>query len=107
MFNVSKQRQSLKYWIHKRFWKFHVSFLINMRVIKTRMDTFDFVNDPITAAQVKTLACLLGDQWSKKARYGFLVIAGRFVGRVGHRPNRGTGQDVRDADGGRKICSAA
>lgn len=83
MFNVSEQRRALKYWVHKRFWKFHVSFLINTRFAKTRMDTFDFVNDPITAAQVKTLACLLGDQWSKKARYGFLVIAGRFADEWG------------------------
>jgi hypothetical protein len=47
------------------------------------MDTFDFSNDPITAAQVKTLASLLGEQWSEKARDGFLVISGRFVDDVG------------------------
>src|SRR5689334_18185747 len=47
------------------------------------MDTFDFVNDPIAAAQVETLAALLGDQWSKKARCGFLVAAGRFVEEMG------------------------
>ncbi len=43
------------------------------------METFDFINDPITAAQVKTLASLLGEQWSEKARDGFLVASGRFV----------------------------
>jgi hypothetical protein len=83
MFDVSKQRRSLKYWMHKRFWKFHVSLLINVRFSKTRMDTFDYVNDPIAAAQVRTLAALLGDQWSKKTRYGFLVAAGRFVDEWG------------------------
>jgi hypothetical protein len=47
------------------------------------MDTFDFENDPITAAQVETLAGLLRDQWSEKARNGFLVISGRFVDHMG------------------------
>ena len=47
------------------------------------MDTFDFENDPITAAQVATLAGLLRDQWSEKARNGFLVISGRFVDHMG------------------------
>jgi hypothetical protein len=47
------------------------------------VDTFDYVNDPITAGQVQTLAALLGDQWSDKARDGFLVISGRFVDEWG------------------------
>lgn len=47
------------------------------------MDTFDFTNDPITSAQVQTLASLLGEQWSEKARDGFLVTSGRFVDDVG------------------------
>ena len=47
------------------------------------MDSFDFVNDPITAAQVETLASLLGEEWSERARDGFLVIAGRFVDEMG------------------------
>jgi hypothetical protein len=47
------------------------------------MDTFDFINDPITAAQVQTLASLLGEQWSEKARDGFLITSGRFVDDVG------------------------
>lgn len=47
------------------------------------MDTFDFVNDPITAAQVETLASLLGEEWSEEARDGFLVISGRFVDYTG------------------------
>lgn len=48
------------------------------------MDTFDFVNDPITAAQVEIITGLLGDQWSEKARDGFLVISGRFVDSMGN-----------------------
>jgi hypothetical protein len=48
------------------------------------MDTFDFVNDPITAAQVEIVTGLLGDQWSEKARDGFLVISGRFVDSMGN-----------------------
>lgn len=48
------------------------------------MDTFDYVNDPITAAQMETLANLLGDQWSDKARDGFLVTSGRFVDHMGN-----------------------
>lgn len=83
MFDVSVQRRSLKYSMHKCFWKFHVSLMINMKFGETCMDTFDFVNDPIAAAQVQTLAFLLGDQWSEKARDGFLVIAGRFVDEWG------------------------
>jgi len=47
------------------------------------MHTFDFTNDPITAGQVEKLALLLGDQWSTKARDGFLVISGRFVDSIG------------------------
>jgi hypothetical protein len=47
------------------------------------VDAFDYVNDPITAGQVQTLATLLGDQWSDKARDGFLVISGRFVDEWG------------------------
>jgi hypothetical protein len=43
------------------------------------MDTFDFTDDPITAAQIQTLVSLLGEQWSEKARDGFLVTSGRFV----------------------------
>ncbi|HEX4809462.1 MAG TPA: hypothetical protein VH325_11060 [Bryobacteraceae bacterium] len=47
------------------------------------MDTFDFVDDPITAAQVETLASLLGEEWTEEARDGFLVISGRFVDYTG------------------------
>lgn len=47
------------------------------------MDTFDFTNDPLTAAQVETLVSLLGEQWSEKARNGFLVTSGRFVDEFG------------------------
>jgi hypothetical protein len=47
------------------------------------MDTFDFVNDPITAAQVEVLASLLSEEWSEEARDGFLVISGRFVDEFG------------------------
>jgi hypothetical protein len=47
------------------------------------MDTFDFVNDPITAGQVEILAELLAEQWSEAARNGFLVISGRFVDEMG------------------------
>jgi hypothetical protein len=43
------------------------------------LDAFDYENDPITAEQVANLRNLLGDQWSDKARDGFLVVAGRFV----------------------------
>ena len=50
------------------------------------MDPFDFENDPITADQVASLANLLGEEWSDKARDGFLVISGRFVDELGdHR----------------------
>jgi hypothetical protein len=42
-----------------------------------------FVNDPITPAQIEILTDLLGDQWSEKARNGFLVISGRFVDDMG------------------------
>jgi hypothetical protein len=48
------------------------------------VDTFDFVNDPITPAQVEIVTGLLGDQWSEKARDGFLVISGRFVDSMGN-----------------------
>jgi hypothetical protein len=48
------------------------------------MDTFDFVNDPLTAAQVQTLASLLADQWSDKARDGFLVFSGRLLDDFGN-----------------------
>jgi hypothetical protein len=47
------------------------------------MDAFDFTNDPIAAAQVETLASLLGEQWSQKARDGFLMTSGRFVDDFG------------------------
>lgn len=47
------------------------------------MDSFDFVNDPITASQVGILAALLGDQWSEQARDGFLIVSGRFVDHTG------------------------
>jgi hypothetical protein len=47
------------------------------------MDTFDFTNDPLTAAQVETLASLLAEQWSEKARNGFLVTSGRFLDDFG------------------------
>jgi hypothetical protein len=47
------------------------------------MDSFDYVNDPLTAAQVATLATLLQDEWTAKARDGFLVISGRFIDQTG------------------------
>jgi hypothetical protein len=47
------------------------------------MDTFDFINDPLTAAQVETLGSLLAEQWSEKARDGFLVFSGRFLDEFG------------------------
>jgi hypothetical protein len=43
------------------------------------MESFDYVNDPFTAEQIKTLALLLGDEWTPKARDGFLVMSGRFI----------------------------
>jgi hypothetical protein len=69
--------------MHRYGQKFHVSVVINVKFGEIGMDTFDFVHDPIAAGQVQTLACLLGDQWSEKARDGFLVIAGRFVDEWG------------------------
>jgi len=48
------------------------------------MDTFDYINDPLTAEQVATLRTLLGDDWTDKARDGFLVISGRFVDEIGN-----------------------
>ena len=48
------------------------------------MDAFDFVNDPITAAQADTVRNLLGEQWSERARDGFLVTSGRFVDEMGN-----------------------
>jgi hypothetical protein len=47
------------------------------------MDTFDFTDDPITAVQIQTLVSLLGEQWSEKARDGFLVTSGRFINDFG------------------------
>jgi hypothetical protein len=47
------------------------------------MDTFDYINDPLTAGQVATLAVLLEDEWSEKARDGFLVVSGRFIDETG------------------------
>lgn len=47
------------------------------------MDTFDYINDPLTAEQMSTLAALLQDQWTEKARDGFLVISGRFIDETG------------------------
>lgn len=43
------------------------------------MDTFDYINDPLTAEQVSTLAALLQSEWTEKARDGLLVISGRFI----------------------------
>jgi len=43
------------------------------------MESFDYINDPFTAEQVQTLARLLGDEWTPKARDGFLVMSGRFI----------------------------
>jgi hypothetical protein len=43
------------------------------------MYAFDFVNDPITAGQIAVLRQLLGEEWTDKARDGFLAISGRFV----------------------------
>ena len=43
------------------------------------MDSFDYVHDPITAEQIATLRRLLGEEWTDKARDGFLVISGRLV----------------------------
>lgn len=48
-----------------------------------RVDTFDYVNDPLTAAQVATLADLLQAEWTDKARDGFLVMSGRFIDETG------------------------
>jgi hypothetical protein len=47
------------------------------------MDAFDFVNDPIAAEQVALLGKLLHEEWSDRARDGFLVTAGRFVDAMG------------------------
>jgi hypothetical protein len=47
------------------------------------MDTFDYINDPQTAGQMATLATLLQDEWSDKARDGFLVVSGRFIDETG------------------------
>lgn len=47
------------------------------------MDTFDYTNDPLTAEQMSTLAVLLQDEWTEKARDGFLVISGRFIDETG------------------------
>lgn len=47
------------------------------------MDTFDYVNDPLTAEQIRTLTALLAEEWSDKARDGFLVISGRFIDEIG------------------------
>ncbi|HEY3569933.1 MAG TPA: hypothetical protein VGP73_18510 [Thermoanaerobaculia bacterium] len=47
------------------------------------MDTFDYVNDPLTAGQIATLASLLQEEWTEKARDGFLVISGRFIDETG------------------------
>jgi hypothetical protein len=38
------------------------------------MDTFDYVNDPLTAGQIAMLTTLLQEEWSEKARDGFLVV---------------------------------
>jgi hypothetical protein len=47
------------------------------------MDTFDYINDPLTAQQVSTLAALLQGEWTEKARDGFLVISGRLIDETG------------------------
>jgi hypothetical protein len=47
------------------------------------MDTFDYINDPITAGQINALAIMLQDEWTEKARDGFLVISGRFIDETG------------------------
>ncbi len=47
------------------------------------MDTFDYVNDPLTAGQIATLITLLQEEWSGKARDGFLVVSGRFIDETG------------------------
>ena len=47
------------------------------------MDTFDYINDPLTAGQIATLAALLQGEWTEKAREGFLVISGRFIDETG------------------------
>jgi hypothetical protein len=47
------------------------------------VDAFDYVNDPLTAAQVATLADLLQGEWTDKARDGFLVMSGRFIDETG------------------------
>ena len=47
------------------------------------MDTFDYVNDPLTAGQMAMLTTLLQDQWSEKARDGFLIVSGRFIDETG------------------------
>jgi hypothetical protein len=47
------------------------------------LDTFDYVNDPLTAEQMSTLTALLKGEWTEKARDGFLVISGRFIDETG------------------------
>jgi hypothetical protein len=47
------------------------------------LDTFDYINDPLTAGQIATLAALLQGEWTEKARDGFLVISGRFIDETG------------------------
>jgi hypothetical protein len=47
------------------------------------MDTFDYVNDPLTAGQIATLKLLLQQEWSDKARDGFLIVSGRFIDETG------------------------
>jgi hypothetical protein len=48
------------------------------------LDTFDYVNDPLTGEQVATLRALLQDEWTDKARDGFLVTSGRFIDEMGN-----------------------
>lgn len=48
-----------------------------------RLDTFDYINDPLTAQQMSTLSALLQSEWTEKARDGFLVISGKFIDETG------------------------
>jgi hypothetical protein len=47
------------------------------------LDAFGYVNDPLTARQISTLAALLEADFTEKARDGFLVISGRFIDETG------------------------
>ncbi len=59
-------------------------FLSRLNTVgRSRRHSFDDESDPITAEQITTLRRLLDEEWSDKAKKGFLVIAGRFVDWTG------------------------